>query len=146
MVPNKWSMNSALHKSPPRSWLGLRLRLSKCKFQLLTFRAVTILMTLESTSRYHRFSNDLWLNLDLSLMTCQTWYSSKTVEQNDAIMLFPWLQLDERNGFMRNEGGAYISCENYLISLENNTFLFLLFCTTCILPLPFVSMLLVLTK
>ncbi|XP_043976256.1 pleckstrin homology domain-containing family G member 5 isoform X1 [Gambusia affinis] len=28
MVPNKWSMNSVLHKSPPRSWLGLRLRLN----------------------------------------------------------------------------------------------------------------------
>ncbi|KAF7209204.1 pleckstrin homology domain-containing family G member 5 isoform X2 [Nothobranchius furzeri] len=28
MVPNKWTMNSALHKSPPRSWLGLRLRLN----------------------------------------------------------------------------------------------------------------------
>ncbi|XP_041701598.1 pleckstrin homology domain-containing family G member 5 isoform X2 [Coregonus clupeaformis] len=30
MVPNKWTMNSVLqHKSPPRSWLGLRLRLSE---------------------------------------------------------------------------------------------------------------------
>ncbi|KAM6981505.1 LOW QUALITY PROTEIN: pleckstrin homology domain-containing family G member 5 [Tautogolabrus adspersus] len=28
MVPNKWTMNSVLHKSPPRSWLGLRLRLN----------------------------------------------------------------------------------------------------------------------
>ncbi|XP_037627765.1 pleckstrin homology domain-containing family G member 5 isoform X3 [Sebastes umbrosus] len=28
MVPNKWIMNSVLHKSPPRSWLGLRLRLN----------------------------------------------------------------------------------------------------------------------
>nr|XP_057907907.1 pleckstrin homology domain-containing family G member 5 isoform X2 [Doryrhamphus excisus] len=28
MVPNKWSMNSVLHKSPPRSWLGLKLRLN----------------------------------------------------------------------------------------------------------------------
>ncbi|XP_066526347.1 pleckstrin homology domain-containing family G member 5 isoform X2 [Hoplias malabaricus] len=27
MVPNKWTMNPALHKSPPRSWLGIRLRL-----------------------------------------------------------------------------------------------------------------------
>ncbi|KAK0151104.1 Pleckstrin y domain-containing family G member 5 [Merluccius polli] len=29
MVPNKWTMNSVLHKSPPRSWLGLRLRLNE---------------------------------------------------------------------------------------------------------------------
>ncbi|XP_062247827.1 pleckstrin homology domain-containing family G member 5 isoform X6 [Platichthys flesus] len=28
MVPNKWTMNSVLHKSPPRSWLGLRLRIN----------------------------------------------------------------------------------------------------------------------
>lgn len=28
----EWTMNSVLHKSPPRSWLGLRLRLSKYKF------------------------------------------------------------------------------------------------------------------
>ncbi|XP_024149345.1 pleckstrin homology domain-containing family G member 5 isoform X1 [Oryzias melastigma] len=28
MVPNKWTMNSVLHKSPPRSWLGLKLRLN----------------------------------------------------------------------------------------------------------------------
>ncbi|XP_041859152.1 LOW QUALITY PROTEIN: pleckstrin homology domain-containing family G member 5 [Melanotaenia boesemani] len=28
MVPNKWTMSSVLHKSPPRSWLGLRLRLN----------------------------------------------------------------------------------------------------------------------
>ncbi|KAK2851868.1 hypothetical protein Q5P01_008144 [Channa striata] len=28
MVPSKWTMNSVLHKSPPRSWLGLRLRLN----------------------------------------------------------------------------------------------------------------------
>lgn len=28
MVRNKWTMNSVLHKSPPRSWLGLRLRLN----------------------------------------------------------------------------------------------------------------------
>ncbi|KAL6119453.1 plekhg5 [Pungitius sinensis] len=28
MVPTKWTMNSVLHKSPPRSWLGLRLRLN----------------------------------------------------------------------------------------------------------------------
>ncbi|XP_061908538.1 pleckstrin homology domain-containing family G member 5 isoform X1 [Entelurus aequoreus] len=27
MVPNKWTKNSALHKSPPRSWLGLKLRI-----------------------------------------------------------------------------------------------------------------------
>lgn len=27
MVPNKWIMHPALHKSPPRSWLGIRLRL-----------------------------------------------------------------------------------------------------------------------
>ncbi|KAI1897121.1 hypothetical protein AGOR_G00079860 [Albula goreensis] len=29
MVPNKWNMNSVLHKSPPKSWLGLRLRLNE---------------------------------------------------------------------------------------------------------------------
>ncbi|XP_061076101.1 pleckstrin homology domain-containing family G member 5-like isoform X3 [Conger conger] len=31
MVPNKWTMNSVLHRygSPPRSWLGLRLRLNE---------------------------------------------------------------------------------------------------------------------
>lgn len=29
MVPSKWSMNAVLHKSPPRSWLGLRLRLNE---------------------------------------------------------------------------------------------------------------------
>ncbi|XP_077584023.1 pleckstrin homology domain-containing family G member 5 isoform X1 [Stigmatopora nigra] len=28
MVPSKWTMNSVLHKSPPRSWLGLKLRLN----------------------------------------------------------------------------------------------------------------------
>lgn len=27
MVPNKWIMHPVLHKSPPRSWLGIRLRL-----------------------------------------------------------------------------------------------------------------------
>ncbi|MCI4387618.1 hypothetical protein PGIGA_G00076310 [Pangasianodon gigas] len=30
MVPSKWTMNTALHhKSPPRSWLGIRLRLNE---------------------------------------------------------------------------------------------------------------------
>ncbi|KAJ8016940.1 hypothetical protein DPEC_G00012570 [Dallia pectoralis] len=30
MVPNKWTMNSVVqHKSPPRSWLGLRLRIGE---------------------------------------------------------------------------------------------------------------------
>ncbi|KAG9269106.1 pleckstrin homology domain-containing family G member 5-like isoform X3 [Astyanax mexicanus] len=29
MVPNKWTMNPSLHKSPPRSWLGIRLRLNE---------------------------------------------------------------------------------------------------------------------
>ncbi|CAL8368192.1 unnamed protein product [Lota lota] len=33
MVPNKWTMNSVLHKSPPRSWLGLRLRLNEKPLQ-----------------------------------------------------------------------------------------------------------------
>ncbi|XP_050952408.1 pleckstrin homology domain-containing family G member 5 isoform X2 [Labeo rohita] len=29
MVPNKWIMHPVLHKSPPRSWLGIRLRLNE---------------------------------------------------------------------------------------------------------------------
>ncbi|XP_073731613.1 pleckstrin homology domain-containing family G member 5 isoform X2 [Misgurnus anguillicaudatus] len=29
MVPNKWTMHPILHKSPPRSWLGIRLRLNE---------------------------------------------------------------------------------------------------------------------
>ncbi|XP_064155305.1 pleckstrin homology domain-containing family G member 5 isoform X2 [Anguilla rostrata] len=29
MVPNKWSMNSVLQRSPQKSWLGLRLRLNE---------------------------------------------------------------------------------------------------------------------
>ncbi|KAK7132674.1 hypothetical protein R3I93_019036 [Phoxinus phoxinus] len=29
MVPNKWIMHPGLHKSPPRSWLGIRLRLNE---------------------------------------------------------------------------------------------------------------------
>uniref|UniRef100_A0AAV2LZ97 Polynucleotide 5'-hydroxyl-kinase NOL9 n=1 Tax=Knipowitschia caucasica TaxID=637954 RepID=A0AAV2LZ97_KNICA len=29
MVPGKWSMNAVLHKSPQRSWLGLKLRLNE---------------------------------------------------------------------------------------------------------------------
>lgn len=32
MVPNKWTMHPILHKSPPGSWLGIRLRLSKFSF------------------------------------------------------------------------------------------------------------------
>lgn len=32
MVPNKWIMHPVLHKSPPRSFLGIRLRLSKFSF------------------------------------------------------------------------------------------------------------------
>ncbi|CAL8251080.1 unnamed protein product [Arctogadus glacialis] len=33
MVPSKWTMNSVLHKSPPRSWLGLKLRLNEKPLQ-----------------------------------------------------------------------------------------------------------------
>ncbi|KAG1960793.1 pleckstrin homology domain-containing family G member 5 isoform X2 [Pimephales promelas] len=29
MVPNKWIIHPGLHKSPPRSWLGIRLRLNE---------------------------------------------------------------------------------------------------------------------
>lgn len=29
MVPNKWTMHPILHKSPPKSWLGIRLRLNE---------------------------------------------------------------------------------------------------------------------
>ncbi|XP_051517811.1 pleckstrin homology domain-containing family G member 5 isoform X2 [Myxocyprinus asiaticus] len=29
MVPNKWTLHPVLHKSPPKSWLGIRLRLNE---------------------------------------------------------------------------------------------------------------------